>query len=404
MKLAITLLHKDATMYTHLPTIFNELLSFLPFKTFDSLVGQHKVNRYRKNFSAKNLLLILLYAQITWKDSLRDIETSLSVHSNHYYHLGIQSTKRSTIAYNNSLCNYQVFEQTFYTLLQSIQSRFVNKDFSIYSLDATTITVSLNLIPWAKYGKTKWAIKMHVLLNNQTLCPEVVRITDGKQADISVAKLLELEEKLEAGSFIVFDRGYLDYRRYEKFSEKWIFFVARAKKNMDYLVDEERSIENKGIRWVQRDTVIEVFNPTGNPYKGKLRLVHYISPDDGNEYYFLTNNFEITPENVALFYKNRRKIELFFKFIKQHLKIKSFLWTSENAVRNKLWVAMIYYLIVSYIKFKTNVNQELLTLCRLLSEALFLKLKIIDILGLSPQNLKQIVQYERDWPIQEPLF
>jgi len=142
-------------MYTHHQTIFNELLSFLPFKTFDSLVGQHKVDRYKKSFSARNLLLILLYAQITGKDSLRDIETSLSVHNNHYYHLGIQSTKRSTIAYNNSLCNYQVFEQTFYAMLQNIQSRFVNKGFNIYSLDATTITVSLNLFPRAKYGQTK---------------------------------------------------------------------------------------------------------------------------------------------------------------------------------------------------------------------------------------------------------
>jgi hypothetical protein len=142
-------------MYTYQQTIFNELLQFLPFKTFESLVGQHKVDRYKKHFSAKNLLIILLYAQITGKESLRDIETSLSVHKQHYYHLGIQSIKRSTIAYNNGLCNYEIFEKTFYTLLQTIQSRFVNRDFNIYSLDSTTITVSLNLIPWAKYGKTK---------------------------------------------------------------------------------------------------------------------------------------------------------------------------------------------------------------------------------------------------------
>ena len=166
---------------------------------------------------------------------------------------------------------------------------------------------------------------MHILLNNQTLCPEVIRITDGKQADISVAKLLELEHKLEAGSFLVFDRGYLDYRRYEKFSRKGIFFVARAKSNMDYLVNEERNIESKGIHGVQSDKVIEVFNPNSKPYKGNLRIIHYISPDDGHEYHFLTNNFDISAETVALFYKNRRKIELFFKFVKQHLKIKSFL-------------------------------------------------------------------------------
>jgi hypothetical protein len=142
-------------MYTHQQTIFNELLQFLPFKTFDSLVGQHKVDRYKKLFSAKNLLITLLYAQIAGKESLRDIETSLSVHNQHYYHLGIQSIKRSTVAYNNNLCNYDIFEKTFYTLLRTLQTRFVNRDFNIYSLDSTTITVSLNLISWAKYGKTK---------------------------------------------------------------------------------------------------------------------------------------------------------------------------------------------------------------------------------------------------------
>jgi IS4 transposase len=212
---------------------------------------------------------------------------------------------------------------------------------------------------------------------------------------------MNLETKLEKGSFIIFDRWYVDYERYKTLDDNWLFFVTRAKRNMDYLVIKSKNI---GINWVQRDEIVEVFNPYGKPYQWNLRLIHYISPEDGREYQFLTNNFEVNPKIIALLYKNRRQVELFFKFIKQNLKIKSFLWTSKNAVRNQLWVAMIYYLIVCYIKFKTKVKQGLLELCRLLSESLLLRLKIIDILGLTPQYLKKISNFSRYWPVQESLF
>jgi putative transposase len=229
----------------------------------------------------------------------------------------------------------------------------------------------------------------------------VIEITDGKKADVTIGKIMNLETKLEKWSFVIFDRWYVDYERYKKLNDNWLFFVTRAKINMDYLVIESKDI---GINWVQKDEIIEVFNPNGNPYKWNLRLVHYISHDDGREYQFLTNNFESNPKIIALLYKQRREVELFFKFIKQNLKIKSFLGTSENAVRNQLWVAMIYYLIVCYIKFKTKVKQWLLELSRLFSESLLLRFKIIDILGLTSQNLKEISQFSRYWPVQESLF
>lgn len=388
-------------MYKHSRTIFNELLDFIPWKKFEALIGQHKFDRYKKNFSWYNLLLILMYAQITGKDSLRDIETSLSVHRNLHYHLWLQSIKRTTIAYNNKTCPHDIFEKVFYELLRQVQWLYQNKRFNFYSLDSTTISTSLNLIPRAKHRTTKWAVKMHVLLNNQNLVPDVIEITDGKKADITIGKIMSLESNLEKWSFVIFDRWYTDYERYKKLDAHWLFFVTRVKKNMDYFVIESKNI---GINWVQKDEIIEVFNPTGKPYKWQLRLVHYISQDDGREYQFLTNNFEVNPKIIALLYKNRRKVELFFKFIKQNLKIKSFLWTSENAVRNQLRVAMVYYLIVCYIKFKTKVKQWLLELCRLLSESLLLKLKIIDILGLTPQYLKNISNFSRYWPLQESLF
>lgn len=388
-------------MYKHSRTIFNELLDFIPWKKFEALIGQHRFDRYKKSFSWYNLLLVLMYAQITGKDSLRDIETSLSVHKNLHYHLWIKSIKRTTIAYNNKTCPHEIFENVFYELLKQVQWLYQNKKFNFYSLDSTTISTSLNLIPRAKHRTTKWAIKMHVLLNNQNLVPDVIEITDGKKADITIGKIMNLETKLEKGSFIIFDRWYVDYERYKTLDDNWLFFVTRAKRNMDYLVIKSKNI---GINWVQRDEIVEVFNPYGKPYQWNLRLIHYISPEDGREYQFLTNNFEVNPKIIALLYKNRRQVELFFKFIKQNLKIKSFLWTSKNAVRNQLWVAMIYYLIVSYIKFKTKVKQGLLELCRLLSESLLLRFKIIDILGLTPQYLKKISNFSRYWPVQESLF
>lgn len=388
-------------MYKHSRTIFNELLDFIPWEKFEALIGQHKFDRYKKNFSWYNLLLILMYAQITGKDSLRDIETSLFVHRNLHYHLWLQSIKCTTIAYNNKTCPHDIFEKVFYELLRQVQWLYQNKRFNFYSLDSTTISTSLNLIPRAKHRTTKWAVKMHVLLNNQNLVPDVIEITDGKKADITIGKIMSLESNLEKWSFVIFDRWYTDYERYKKLDAHWLFFVTRVKKNMDYFVIESKNI---GINWVQKDEIIEVFNPTGKPYKWQLRLVHYISQDDGREYQFLTNNFEVNPKIIALLYKNRRKVELFFKFIKQNLKIKSFLWTSENAVRNQLRVAMVYYLMVCYIKFKTKVKQWLLELCRLLSESLLLKLKIIDILGLTPQYLKNISNFSRYWPLQESLF
>jgi transposase len=168
---------------------------------------------------------------------------------------------------------------------------------------------------------------------------------------------------------------------------------------MDYITIKS---ENIGINWVQTDEIIEIFNPYWKKfYQWQLRLVHYINPDDGKEYYFLTNNFEVPAEIIAFLYKKRWQIETFFKFIKQTLKIKSFLWTSENAVKNQLWIAMIYYLILSYIKFKTNSKQWLLELARIFSAGLLLRRKILDLLGLTPQNLKKVSQYARCWPITQ---
>jgi hypothetical protein len=383
-------------MYTHIPTIFNELLNFIPWNKFDTLVRQHKVDRYKKRFSAKNLLTILMYAQAAWKDSLRDIETSLNVLRNKHYHRWLWSIKRSTIAYNNNHYDSSLFETIYYELNKEISHFLGARKFNYFALDSTTISLSLSLFPWAKHRTKKWWLKMHMLLDNYSLIPQIITITDAKTADIKGAKKMWIENTLVAGDFLLEDRGYVDYDWYNTLNQKWIFFVTRAKTSMDYIVIQKKNI---GINWVIKEEVVELFHPkTQEKYQEPLRMIHYISQDDGHEYVFLTNNFELNPKLIALLYKKRREIETFFKFLKGHLKILSFLWTSENAVKNQLRIAMIYYLILSYIKFKTNTRQSLHELSIALSVGLVLRIKIIDLLGLTWENIKEIAKRVRDWP------
>ncbi len=388
-------------MYIHTQTIFNELMNFIPFRVFDQLVGQHKANRYKKKFSAKSLLAILMYAQITNKSSLRDIEISLSILKNNLYHWWIWSIKRSTISYNNNIIDSNIFENLFYALVREINKFNINKKINYYSLDSTTISLCFSLFPRAKYRTSKWAVKMHVMYNNQCYIPEVIYISNGKVADITAWKLMEIEKHLKRWDFIVFDKWYVDYKWYEKMTDKWIYFVTRTKKNMDYLVVEEKCVN---INWIEKEMIIEVFNPWWEVYKQQLRLIKYTNKEDWNHYEFITNNMEIEAKAIAELYKSRWEIELFFKFIKQHLKVLTFLWTTENAVRNQLWIAMIYYLIVAYIKHKTNTKQSLLELMRIFSVSINLRVKILDLLGLTPQNVDKIVHKIRYWPEQLSLF
>ena len=339
-------------MYTHTPTIFNELLRFIPWHKFDALVGQLKLNRYKKRFSAKNLFIVLMYAQAAGKDSLRDIETSLKVLENNHYHRWLWSIKRSTIAYNNNRYDPCLFESIYYELLKEISQFFGNQKFKYYSLDSSIISLSLALCPRAKHRTKKWGLKVHMLLDNHNLIPQIITITNGKVPDITEAKKMWIENSLVPWDFLLEDRGYVDYNWYNTLNQKWIFFVTRAKKGMDYLVVKTKNI---GINWVIKEEIIELFNPnTRDNYQWQLRLIHYVSQDDGHEYVFLTNNFDLNPKLIALLYKKRWEVEIFFKFIKGNLKILSFLWTSENAVKNQLRTAMIYYLVLSYIKFKVS--------------------------------------------------
>lgn len=369
-------------------TIFNQVLAFVPKNELRHLVGQHSADRYIKKMTVWNQFVVLVYAQATGKDSLRDIETGLYTQSNFWYHLGINSVSKSSIARVNNNRSYKIFEKLFYVILEEcksiIPSRIFKFENPLYSLDSTTISLCLNLCDWAVYRHTKGAIKMHTLLNNKTNIPELVNVSTGSVADIAMAKKMSIS--IPRGSILVFDRGYLDYAWWNKLNTENIFFVTRPKANSLFVVSSKnRSSSGKIIA----DEKIWLGDVLKKHYPYEMRRIKYLN-DDGEVYEYVTNNFILSGEEIALVYKERWRIELFFKWIKQNLKIKSFLGTSQNAVLSQLWVAMIYYLILSYIKFQTRFPRSLLELTRMIKETLFVRRSLIDLLSLSERTVSRL--------------
>jgi len=380
-------------------TILSQLLSFLPKKAFNRLVGQHDGDRYVKKLTAWNQFVLLLYAQASCKDSLREIETGINTHENSFYHLGIKSAARSSLSYANKTRDYEIFEKLFYLLFKQFkgvvsagQFKFNNP---LYIIDSTTVSLCLSLFNWAKYGRTKGAIKLHTILDSTTMVPEIINITAGKPSDISAAKQIDFSW-LKTGSIIVFDRGYIDYKWWSEFDEKNITFVSRTKKTQNIFVvgQHNKDMFGKGIL---ADEIV-AFGSFGSfdKYEKELRRVRYFDEKTQQEYEFLTNNFELRAKQIADIYKSRWQIELFFKWIKQNLKIKTFLGTSKNAVMTQIWIAMIYYLFLSYLKFQTKFGKSLLVLTRMIKEVLMFKRSLIDLLSLDEDTIYKFKRQEFD--------
>jgi hypothetical protein len=373
-------------------TIFNQLLNFLPRHKFDQFVGQHQGDRYTKRLTTWNQLVALLYAQATGKDSLREIETGLNLNKNTWHHLGIGSVARSSLADANSRRSYQIFEQLFYSLLSQCreiipeENKFNFKN-PLYSFDSTTIELCLNLFDWAKYRTAKGALKIHTLLNNRTTIPELLNITTGKIGDVTALKSINLE--LPPESIIVFDRAYIDYDLWAKINEKKLFFVSRAKINQNlFVIGQHKSKETLEPNITADEKVMYGDYNAGKRYdEVVLRRIKYWHEKDQREYVYLTNNFKLAASQIANVYKNRWQIELFFKWIKQNLKIKTFLGTSENAVLTQIWTAMIYYLLLAYIKFQTKFKKSLLELTRMIKEVLLIRRDLIDLLSLGVNTI-----------------
>ena len=376
---------------TKFSTVLNQLLQFLPQHEFESSIKRFKSDRYVKYFTTKALFVVHLYSHIRKKDSLRDIVCGLEQHQSKWYHIGLEKIKRSTISDANNRVPYEVYETLFYTMLKKCSGLTQKTTFKfknpLYSIDSSVIDLCLSVFDWAKFRRAKGGIKLHCQFDLKTHIPVFNVISTARESDVKVAK--ETLFPLTPDSIVTFDRAYVDFNLFQTYQDKGVFFVTRAKDTLRFEFLGQQDIPKK--KGLQFDHTVQIKNPKQREkYPEKLRLIGFYDHDTNKTYTFLTNNFKLAAITIAQIYKARWGIELFFKWIKQNLKIKSFLGTSKNAVLSQIWVAMIYTLLLAYIKFQTHFSFSILKLSRLLHETLFFRQHLIDVLGLATQKPKNL--------------
>jgi putative transposase len=328
-------------------------------------------------------------AQLAGRSSLRDIVDNISSQAHRLYHLGSAKLSRSSLSRINEGKPYALYEALFGKLLSRCQGKAPGHDFRfknpLYSLDATTIDLCLSVFPWADFRTTKGAIKLHVGLNHAGYLPEFVTVTDGKTHDVTVGRAL----RIPRGSIVAIDRGYNDYGWYNQLTEKGIFFVTRLKSNAHYRVISRRQVlKDKGVTSDQTIEFIGVQTSRKCPIP--LRRIGYRDPETGKHYVFLTNHFKLSASTIANIYRSRWQIELFFKWIKQNLRIKSFVGTSKNAVLTQIWIALCVYLILAFIKFQSKLTKSMQQILRLLQLNLFEKRDLMALLRGDPPRDNQL--------------
>lgn len=371
---------------SHDNTIFNQVLHLVPRHQFQKLVDRYNGDRYVKDFNCRRLFTTLLYAQIRGHDSLRDIVTGLHTQSNKWYHIGLNTVARSTISDANNTRDWRIFEGLFYEMLGRCKSLTPSHGFKfknpLYSMDATVIELCLSVFDWAKYKKTKGALKIHCLLDHRGNIPSFAVVTEGRRHDVKVAK--EVSLPLVPDSILAVDRGYLDFTFLHSIHETGCFFVTRAKENMVFEPAGQHKMPNK--KGLIEDMAIQLKGKSREAYPEELRYIIWHDAETDKYYSFLTNNFKLAASTIAAIYKARWQIELFFKWVKQNLKIKTFLGTSYNAVMIQIWVAMCYFLLLAFIKFQTRYRYSMLCLSRVLAETLMDRSSLVDLLSLNPDS------------------
>lgn len=382
-------------------TIFGQILQLISDYEILRLVSKYNTDRYCKSFKTDNLLTCLLFAQAKGRDSLRAIETGLLAHESNHYHLGLpkNGVKRSTLADANNRIDYHVFEELFYALLKKYSTGIFARKFdvhkTVYAIDATFVDVIIDMFPWAKYRATKGAIKMHAVVNVNQQIPTLVNITEGDIHDLDGKPYLSKE--VFSDSIVTFDKGYWKASWLSQLDSNNIYFVTRIKENVNYKVTGQHEIE-LGTGVLKDEIIKFASEQLQRDYPKELRLVTYYDSENERTYRFVTNLFNAKAKSIADIYKYRWQIELFFKWIKQNLIIKSFLGCSKNAVFNQIWVALIYYLLVSYIHSLSKSRFTKLALTRLLEELLFERISLLDLVGakfksanqLKPKNTDQL--------------
>jgi len=367
----------------HCNTIFAQILKLVPRHEFETLANQHHSGRSFRTASRWSQFVTMAMAQLSGRISLRDIVENICSQAHRLYHLGSAKLSRSNLSRINEDKPYALYEALFGKLLNRCQGKAPGHDFRfknpLYSLDASTIDLCLSIFPWADFRTTKGAIKLHVGLNHAGYLPEFVTVTEGKTGDVTIGRTL----KFPKGSIVAIDRGYNDYAWYNQLTEKGIFFVTRLKSNAKTRVVQRRCVlSEKGLT---SDQTIEFTGiQTQKKCPIKLRRIGYRDPQSGKHYVFLTNNFKLAAKTIADIYKARWQVELFFKWIKQNLKLKSFIGTSKNAVLTQIWIALCVYLLLAFIKCQSKLNKSMQQILRLLQLNLFEKRDLMALLRGDP--------------------
>lgn len=373
----------------HCNTVLSQLLKFVSRHEFESLAKTHHSGRAFRSASRWSQFVGLALAQLSGRNSLRDIVENMDAQTHRLYHLGSAKLTRSNLSRINENKPYQLYEALFARLFKRCQGHTKGHKFRfknpLYSLDASTIDLCLSLFPWAKFRSTKGAIKLHVGLNHSGYLPEFMSVSEGDCADITAGRTLNFP----ASSIIAIDRGYVDYSWFKQLNDKGIYFVTRLKRNARYRVIERRDVNKQS--GITSDQVIEFTGlQVSRTCPIRLRRIGYRDAQTGKRYVFLTNHLKLSPVTIAAIYKERWQIELFFKWIKQNLKIKSFIGTSKNAVMTQIWVAMCVYLILAFIKLSMKLDKSLQQMVRVLQMNLFEKRDLMALLRGDPPDRAMI--------------
>lgn len=363
--------------------VFSQMMAFMPLRSFRRCVEKYRGHHKVKSFSCLDQFYCMAFAQLTYRSSLRDIAVCLRARQSKLYHMGIRSkVSRSTLAKANENRDWRIYADFAQILIQNARELYRDEKFgvelseTVYALDSSTIDLCLSLFPWAKFRKTKRAIKLHTLLDLRGNIPTFIEITDGKYHDVNI-----LDELIpEPGSYYIMDRGYLDFERLHNFENSGAYFVIRAKSNFQFRRLYSNKVDKSTGLKCDQTVLLAGFYPSKN-YPDKLRRVRYHDSKTGKNFTFLTNNFSIPAITITQLYRSRWQIELFFKWIKQHLKIKSFYGTSENAVKTQIWIAISVYVLVAIAKKRLNIEASLYTFLQILSVTPFEKVPILQLVS-----------------------
>lgn len=360
--------------------IFAQLMDFLPTHEFNRCVTRYGGNYRMRRFSCWDQFLCMAFAQLTYRESLRDIETCLRSMTHKLYHAGIRATvARNTLAKANENRDWRIYADLAAVLIARARRLYADEAFAVdldqtvYAFDSTTIDLCLSLFPWAQFRRRKSAVKLHTLLDLRGNIPCFVHISGGRMADVTSLDLLPIE----AGAFYVMDRGYTDFERLYRFTQGLAFFIIRAKRDLDFVRRAYREVDKStGLR---SDNTIRLRGPkTSTLYPDPLRRISYYAADIDKRFVFLTNNFALPALTIARLYKCRWQVELFFKWIKQHLRIKAFYGTSLNAVKTQVWIAVCVYVLVATVKKELRIARSLGEILQILSICLFEKTPLLQ--------------------------